>query len=156
MIPSRLRKRGSENLSHRTIQVLYLPHDGNDAPIRLQPINDGRQFNTTFAEANDCSIEEATRRSGQVFGNYRKISAKADMALFEMGIIHAHPKNRRKIIRNPECFQKLIRDYPESVYRQNSEMMIFNIRNVALKDQTIGAQQMQIETLQHEVQGKEK
>jgi murein L,D-transpeptidase YafK len=34
-------------------------------------------------------------------------------------------------------------------------MMIFNIRNVVLKDQTIAAQQMQIETLRHEVQGKE-
>ena len=34
-------------------------------------------------------------------------------------------------------------------------MMIFNIRNVALKDKTIAAQQMQIETLQHDVQGKE-
>ena len=35
-------------------------------------------------------------------------------------------------------------------------MMIFNINNVALKDQTIAAQQMQIETLRHEVQGKDK
>jgi murein L,D-transpeptidase YafK len=34
-------------------------------------------------------------------------------------------------------------------------MMIFNIRNVALKDSTIAAQQVQIETLQHKVQGKE-
>jgi murein L,D-transpeptidase YafK len=34
-------------------------------------------------------------------------------------------------------------------------MMMFNIRNVALKDQTIAAQQVQIETLQQKVQGKE-
>jgi murein L,D-transpeptidase YafK len=34
-------------------------------------------------------------------------------------------------------------------------MMIFNIQNVALKDQTITAQQLQIETHRHEVQGKE-
>jgi murein L,D-transpeptidase YafK len=33
--------------------------------------------------------------------------------------------------------------------------MIFNIRNVALKDTTIAAQQVQIETLQHKVRGKE-
>jgi murein L,D-transpeptidase YafK len=73
-----------------------------------------------------------------------------------MGIIYAHPKNEQKDYQKSlECFQKLIKDSPESVYRQNSEMMIFNIRNVALKDQTIAAQQMQIETLQHEVQGKE-
>ena len=80
----------------------------------------------------------------------------ADRGLFEMGIIYAHPKNEQKDYQKSlECFQKLIKDYPESEYRQNSEMMIFNIRNVALKDKTIAAQQMQIETLQHEVQGKE-
>jgi murein L,D-transpeptidase YafK len=73
-----------------------------------------------------------------------------------MGIIYAHPKNEQKDYQKSlECFQKLIKDYPGSEYRQNSEMMIFNIRNVALKDKTIAAQQMQTETLQHEVQGKE-
>jgi murein L,D-transpeptidase YafK len=34
-------------------------------------------------------------------------------------------------------------------------MVIFNIRNVVLKDKTIAAQQMQLETLQHKVQGKD-
>jgi murein L,D-transpeptidase YafK len=78
------------------------------------------------------------------------------MALFEMGIIHAHPKNPQKDYQKSlECFQKLIKDYPGSEYRQNSEMMIFNIRNVVLKDTTIAAQQVQIETLQQKVQGKE-
>jgi murein L,D-transpeptidase YafK len=73
-----------------------------------------------------------------------------------MGIVHAHPKNQQKDYQKAlECFQKLIKDYPGSEYRQNSEMMIFNIRNVALKDTTIAAQQVQIETLQHKVQGKE-
>jgi murein L,D-transpeptidase YafK len=73
-----------------------------------------------------------------------------------MGIVYAHPKNEQKNYQKSlECFQKLIREYPESGYRQNSEMMMFNIRNVVFKDQTIAAQQMQIETLGHEVQGKE-
>jgi len=73
-----------------------------------------------------------------------------------MGIIHAHPKNQQKDYQKSlECFQKLIKDYPGSEYRQNSEMMIFNIRNVALKDTTIAAQQAQIETLRHKIQGKE-
>jgi murein L,D-transpeptidase YafK len=73
-----------------------------------------------------------------------------------MGIIHAHPKNPQKDYQKSlECFQKLIKDYPGSEYRQNSEMMIFNIGNVALKDTTIAAQQVQNETLRHKVQGKE-
>jgi len=120
-------------------------------------INDGRQFNTTFAEANDLfhqgSHAAALDKYSEIIEKY---PAKADMALFEMGIIHAHPKNPQKDYQKSlECFQKLIRDYPESVYRQNSEMMIFNIRNVALKDTTIAAQQVQIGTLRREVQGKE-
>ncbi len=73
-----------------------------------------------------------------------------------MGIIYAHPKNEQKDYQKSlECFQKLVKDYPGSEYRQNSEMMIFNINNVALKDKTIAAQQTQIETLQQEVKGKE-
>jgi murein L,D-transpeptidase YafK len=72
-----------------------------------------------------------------------------------MGIIHSHPKNEQKDYQKAlECFQKLIKDYPESEYRQNSEMMIFSINNVAIKDRTIAAQQTQIEALRQEVEGK--
>jgi tetratricopeptide (TPR) repeat protein len=120
--------------------------------------NDGRQVKTTFAEANDLfhqgSHAAALAKYSEIVEKY---PAKADRALFEMGIVHAHPKNQQKDYQKAlECFQKLIKDYPGSEYRQNSEMMIFNIRNVALKDSTIAAQQVQIETLQHKVQGKEK
>jgi tetratricopeptide (TPR) repeat protein len=138
MIPSRGQENEeAENISHRTIQVLYLPHIGTDAHIRLH------QGSHTASLDKYSEIIE-------------KYPAKADRALFEMGIVHAHPKNRKKDHQKSlECFQKLIKDYPGSEYRQNSEMMIFNIRNVALKDTTIAAQQAQIETLQHKVQGKE-
>ena len=120
--------------------------------------NDGRQVKTTFAEANDLFHQGSYAASLDKYSVIiEKYPAKADRALFEMGIIHAHPKNQQKDYQKSlECFQKLIKDYPGSEYRQNSEMMIFNIRNVALKDTTIAAQQVQIETLQHKVQGKEK
>jgi tetratricopeptide (TPR) repeat protein len=119
--------------------------------------NDGRQVKTTFAEANDLfyrgSHTAALDKYSEIIEKY---PSKADRALFEMGILHAHPKNQQKDYQKSlECFQKLIKDYPGSEYRQNSEMMIFNIRNVGLKDTTIAAQQAQIETLQHKVQGKE-
>ena len=120
--------------------------------------NDGRQVKTTFAEANDLFQQGNPTASLDKYSEIiEKYPAKADRALFEMGIVHAHPKNQQKDYQKSlECFQKLIKDYPGSEYRQNSEMMIFNIRNVALKDTTIAAQQVQIETLQHKVQGKEK
>ena len=119
--------------------------------------NDGRQAKTTFAEANDLFHQGSYTASLEKYSVIMdKYPAKADRALFEMGILHAHPKNQQKDYQKSlECFQKLIKDYPGSEYRQNSEMMIFNIRNVALKDTTIAAQQVQIETLQHKVQGKE-
>ena len=119
--------------------------------------NDGRQAKTTFAEANELFYQGSYTASLEKYSEItEKYPAKADRALFEMGIIYAHPRNERKDYQKSlECFQKLIKEYPQSEYRQNSEMMIFNIRNVVLKDQTITAQQMQIETLRHEVQGKE-
>lgn len=119
--------------------------------------NDGLQAKKTFAEANDLFHRGSYTASLDKYSEIiEKYPAMADRVLFEMGIIYAHPKNEQKDYQKSlECFQKLIKDYPGSEYRQNSEMMIFNIRNVALKDKTIAAQQMQIETLQHEVQGKE-
>ena len=119
--------------------------------------NDVRQAKTTFAEANDLFYQGSYTASLDKYSKIiEKYPAKADRALFEMGIIYAHPKNEQKDYQKSlECFQKLIKDYPESEYRQNSEMVIFNIRNVVLKDKTIAAQQVQIETLQHMVQGRE-
>lgn len=130
------------------------------APVLLSGcshFNDGRQVKTTFAEANDLFHQGSYTASLDKYSVIiEKYPAKADRALFEMGIVHAHPKNQQKDYQKSlECLQKLIKDYPGSEYRQNSEMMIFNIRNVALKDTTIAAQQVQIETLQHKVQGKE-
>ena len=130
------------------------------APILLSGCShfgDMRQANTTFAEANDLFHQGRYTASLDKYSEIaEKYPAKADRALFEMGIIYAHPGNERKDYRKSlECFQKLIKEYPGSEYRQNSEMMIFNIRNVVLKDQTIAAQRMQIETLRHEVQCKE-
>jgi len=130
------------------------------APILLSGcshFNDGRRAKTTFAEANDLFHQGSYTASLDKYSEIiEKYPAKADRALFEMGIIYAHPMNEQKDYQKSlQCFQKLIKEYPESAYRQNSEMMIFNIRNVVLKDQTIAAQQMQIETLRHEVQGKE-
>ena len=118
---------------------------------------DVRRANTTFAEANDLFHQGRYAASLEKYSEIiEKYPTRADRALFEMGIVYAHPGNERKDYQKSlDCFQRLIREYPGSDYRQNSEMMTFNIRNVVLKDQTIAAQQMQIETLRHEVQGKE-
>jgi len=118
---------------------------------------DARQAKKTFAEANDLFYQGSYTASLDKYSEIaERYPAKADRALFEMGIIYAHPGNAQKDYRKSlECFQRLVKEYPGSEYRQNSEMMIFNIHNVILKDQTIAAQQVQIETARSEIQGKE-
>ncbi|MBI4766232.1 MAG: L,D-transpeptidase family protein [Deltaproteobacteria bacterium] len=112
--------------------------------------NKGFQAESTFKEANDLfnqgSYQASLSKYEQIIDKYPRAG---DRVLFEMGIIYAHPGNEQKDYRKSlECFQKLIKDYPGSVYRKDSEMMIFHINNIAIKDKTIARQQAQIETLQ--------
>jgi tetratricopeptide (TPR) repeat protein len=117
----------------------------------------GFQVKSTFEEANDLFSQGSYQAS---LNKYEQIIEKyptaGDRVLFEMGIVYAYPKNDQKDYQKSlECFQKLIKDYPGSGFRQDSEMMIFSINNVAIKDKTITTQQTQIETLKQEVKSKE-
>ncbi len=113
-------------------------------------------FNYGFQEANDLFSQGCYKAS---LDKYEQIIEKypmmGDRVLFEMGIIYAHPKNEQKDYQKSlECFQKLIKDYPGSEYRQNSEMMMFTINNGAFKDKTIATQKAQLDTLRQEVKSK--
>ena len=126
------------------------------APILISGCSHCNEAKSTFEAANDLFNQGSYKAS---LDKYEQIIEKypttGDRVLFEMGIIYAYPKNDQKDYQKSlECFQKLIKDYPGSEYRQNSEMMIFSINNVAIKDTTITTQQTQIETLQQEVESK--
>ncbi len=117
----------------------------------------GFQAKETFEEANHLFTQGNYEAS---LHKYEEIGAKypkaGDRVLFEKGVIHAYPKNEQKDYEKAlECFRKLMEEYPGSVYRQYSELMIFYITNVAVKERTIAAQQAQIETLRQTVEGKE-
>ncbi len=85
-----------------------------------------------------------------------KHPAVTDRVLFEMGIIYAHPKNEQKDYQKSlECFQKIVKEYPDSKYRRDSQMMIFKIHNVINKDKIIAAQQTQIEASRRELKSKD-
>ena len=114
------------------------------------------QTKPTFLEANELFSRGEYAAS---LGKYQQIieqsPAQGDRVLFEMGIIHAYPGNGQKDYQSAlECFRKIIRDYPGSSYRKDSELMVFNISNVIAKDQTIAAQQAQIEALRQELQNR--
>lgn len=111
-------------------------HNGEGTPARSIYLT-ARNF---FAQGNyEASL-----------GEYKKLIEKepeaADRVLFEMGIIYAHPGNKRKNYRNAlECFRKIIDDYPDSGYRRDSQMMMMQIQNVIIKDKLIAEQQTQID-----------
>lgn len=115
--------------------------------------SEGMQARSMFKEANDFFSHGDYNTSLKKYEEIiQKYPPAGDRVLFEMGIIYAHPQNeQRDYQKSLECFQKLIEDYPDSAYRRDSEMMIFQIRNVTFKDQTISAQQEQIETSQQKV-----
>ena len=117
----------------------------------------GRQTQTNFAEATDLFHQGDYASSMNKYSEIIEKQPRAsDRALFEMGIVLSHPKNEQKDYQKSlEYFQRLVRDYPDSEYRQNSELMIFNIRNSILKDQTISAQTTQLETTRLEMQNKD-
>ena len=109
-----------------------------------------------FKEANDFFSQGSYKAS---LSKYEQIIVKypteGDRVLFEMGIIYAYPKNEQKDYQKSlECFQKLIKDYPESGYRRDSEAMISLINNVTIKDKRIITQLTQIEALGREAKNK--
>lgn len=145
----------------------FLPRSGEMGKLRLfcvciivTPVLlcgcSGFQSKTTFEEANALfskgDYNASLNKYGEIIGKY---PATGDRVLFEMGIIHSYPKNGQKDYQKAlDCFQRLIREYPGSRYRQDSERMIFYISNVAVKDQTIASQQTQLEALRQEVDGR--
>lgn len=121
----------------------------------------GRTFEGYLAKS---SFNEADEFFHQ--GNYKASLSKyeqiieryptaADRVLFEMGIIYVYAGNEQKDYqKSRELFQKLIKGYPDSAYRQNSEVMISQINNVLIKDEMIKKQRARIETLERQIRDK--
>lgn len=121
------------------------------------PVRGSYRARAAFAEANALSVQGSYQAAVESYAQIaREHPETKDRALFEMGILHAHPKNDRQDMRKAiEIFQALIDGYPDSPYRQNSETMIFTITNVVLKDRTIAAQQANLEALQQEIKARD-
>jgi murein L,D-transpeptidase YafK len=99
-----------------------------------------REANASFNQGNYAA---ALSTYAQIVENH---PAAADRGLFEMGITYAYPRNAQRDYQKAlDCFQKLIRDYPESDYRHDSQMMILQIHHTILKDSVIAAQQAKLD-----------
>ena len=119
--------------------------------------DEGQQVRSISREANDFFNQGEYEAS---LSKYKQLIEKhptvADRVLFEMGIIYSHPRNEKKDYQKSlECFQKIVKDYPDSEYRRDSQMMIFQIHNVINKDKIIATQQTQIETSWQGVKSRE-
>ena len=126
-------------------------------PILVFGCGGGQQARSLSKEANDFYNQGEYEAS---LSKYEQIIEKnpsvADRVLFEMGVIYAHPRNKQKDYQKSlKCFQKIVRDYPDSEFRRDSQMMILQIHNVIIKNKIIATQQTQIETSRREVKVKE-
>jgi L,D-peptidoglycan transpeptidase YkuD (ErfK/YbiS/YcfS/YnhG family) len=119
-----------------------------DEGLHVRPIS--QEANDLF---NQGKYVASLRKYEQIIEKHPVV---ADRILFEMGIIYAYPRNEQKDYQKSlECFQKLVNDYPDSIYRRDSQMMILQIHNVIIKDKIIATQQTQIEASRQEVKDKE-
>jgi L,D-peptidoglycan transpeptidase YkuD (ErfK/YbiS/YcfS/YnhG family) len=118
---------------------------------------EGSSAGSIFLAANDFFAQGNYEAS---LGKYEKLiqedAKNADRALFEMGIIYAHPENHQKSYPKAlDCFRKIVSDYPHSPYRRDSQMMMLQIQNVAIKDHLIAEQQAQMEDYRRTVKSQE-
>ena len=118
-----------------------------------------------FERANDYAKKGNYKAS---LGIYEKILAQyprvGDRALFEMGIIYLSGRNQQKDYQKSlECFLRLMKNYPNSKYRQNSDAMISLLTEmisllteITGRDKRIISQKRQIDELVQQVETFEK
>jgi DNA repair exonuclease SbcCD ATPase subunit len=68
-----------------------------------------------------------------------------DQALFQIGLVHAHPENPNQNIENSTtAFHKLINNYPNSSLRSQAELWIMHLRRIQDLEATLNARKQEI------------
>ncbi|MGZ3596866.1 MAG: tetratricopeptide repeat protein [Syntrophales bacterium] len=121
-------------------------------------MDEGLGVSPDFEHANDYAKKGNYKAS---LGIYEKILVQyplvGDRALFEMGIIYLSGRNQQKDYQKSlECFLRLMKNYPNSQYRQNSDAMIFLLTEITGRDKRIISQKRQIDELVQQVETFEK
>jgi outer membrane protein assembly factor BamD (BamD/ComL family) len=101
-------------------------------------------------------------------GNYHAATVKyeqlivryplmGDRVLFQMGILYTLPQNKHKdYAKALEKFQRLVNNYPQSSYRQQSDIFISLIHEISNSDKKLSTQRKQIDKLEQQVEEFEK
>jgi L,D-peptidoglycan transpeptidase YkuD (ErfK/YbiS/YcfS/YnhG family) len=101
---------------------------------------------------NQGNYAAALDKYTQLIENHPEVT---DRVLFEMGVVHAYPYNAHKDYqRSLECFQAVVRDYPDSDYRHDSQMMILQIHNAIIKDEKIASRQAALDRSRQALESK--
>ncbi len=117
-----------------------------------------------FLARSDFLKAQSLRQQGNFpasLNTYEQIIAAhpliGDKVLFEMGIIYASPANKQKDYHKAlNCFQRIIKTYPQSKYGQNSEVMINLLDTVMNSNNKLVSRQKQIENLEQQLAELEK
>lgn len=118
---------------------------------------EGSPAGSSFKEANDLFNRGDYRSSLNMYERLiKERPAAGDRVLFEMGIVYAYPSNEQRDYKKAvECFRTILKDYPESRYRQDSAEMISHIDNVTVRENKVLSQQSRIAALEQEVKNRE-
>ena len=80
--------------------------------------------------------EASMAKSLAVLNNYP--DSIADQALFQMGLLYAHPQNpNRNCEKSLEYFDRILDGFPESRLRQPAQLWVLFIRDVSEKEQKV-------------------
>lgn len=80
-----------------------------------------------------------------------------DQALFQMGLIYAHPENPNlDYQKSLECFQRLIKEFPQSDLGNKAKIWVLFLQEIIDKDKEIGRLNEKIGLLEKVLEEKEK
>lgn len=80
-----------------------------------------------------------------------------DIALYQLGLIYALAQNKHKdYFKALEYFQRLVKDYPDSRYNQNSDIFISLITEIINKDKKLNIYHKQINKLELQIEESQK
>ncbi|MCP5003816.1 MAG: hypothetical protein GY941_07675 [Planctomycetes bacterium] len=90
------------------------------------------------------------KRNKEVLGLYPR--TLGDQALFQMGLNYSHPGNpNRNYKKSKSCFQRILKEYPESDIRDRAGIWALFLRDVIEKNRKINNLQNQIVGLQYQL-----